>query len=167
MPDARWAWFGTPCDGTIRWSAGSTGCRRHRVPSPATPERLALLSGLAGVATWEYAVPSRCALALALRRSRTQSPRRWSLPVPPGPLGRSVPLEDLGDVLLGPIVETVRAGVVWDNYELIQEMEDSGGVVHRILVRATLLSEGDGAGFFGIMADVSDPGRCVGHGRRR
>jgi diguanylate cyclase (GGDEF)-like protein/PAS domain S-box-containing protein len=126
---------------------------------PATPERLALLSGLAGVATWEYSVPGSGPRWHSRFEDLVRNPPAGGrYRIPPGPHGRSVPLEELGDVLLGPIVETVKAGVVWDNYELIQEMEDSGGVVHRILVRATLLSEGDGAGFFGIMADVSDPG---------
>ena len=67
-------------------------------------------------------------------------------------------MEDIGDALLAPIVETVRAGVVWDNYELIQELEEPGGVVHRILVRAASLPAPDSARFFGIVADVSDPG---------
>ena len=126
-----------------------------------TPERLALLSGLAGVATWELTVPGP-----GLRwHSRFESivrnpPAGGRYRVPAGPHGKSVALEDLGDVLLGPIAETARAGVVWDNYELIQEMEDPGGAVHRILVRATLLpaAAGADAAFFGIMADVSDPG---------
>ncbi len=66
--------------------------------------------------------------------------------------------DDLGDALLAPIVETVRAGVVWENYELIQENEEPGGVVHRILVRAVAVPDPGVAHFFGIMADVSEPG---------
>jgi diguanylate cyclase (GGDEF)-like protein/PAS domain S-box-containing protein len=129
--------------------------------APGTPERLALLSGLAGVATWELTVPG----PVLQWHSRFESivrnpPAGGRYRVPAGPHGRAVELDELGDVLLGPIVETASAGVVWDNYELIQEMEDPGGVVHRILVRATLLPESEGAEavFFGIMTDVSDPG---------
>jgi diguanylate cyclase (GGDEF)-like protein/PAS domain S-box-containing protein len=122
-----------------------------------TPERLALLSGLAGVATWEITTPGPGLVWHSRFESLVRNPPAGGrYRVPPGPDGRPVTLEDLGDVLLAPIVETVRAGVVWDNYELIQEMEEPGGVIHRILVRATLLP--DARGFFGIMADVSDPG---------
>ena len=145
-------------------SEGETDARTADGPDDADatrtlPSACALLSGLSGVATWELSVPGTGLIWHSRFESLVRNPPAGGrYRVPAGPNGRCVVLEELGDVLLAPIVETVRAGVVWDNYELIQEMEDPGGVVHRILVRATLLPDAGGAGFFGIMADVSDPG---------
>jgi diguanylate cyclase (GGDEF)-like protein/PAS domain S-box-containing protein len=162
MPDARLGFVqispATAPSGGVLESNGHSATADDPV-TPHTPERLALLSGLSGVATWELTLPGPALQWYSRFEALIRNPPAGGrYRVPPGPDGRAVELGELGDVLLAPIVETVRAGVVWDNYELIQEMEDSEGVVHRILVRATLLPEADGAGFFGIMADVSDPG---------
>src|SRR5580698_3846959 len=78
--------------------------------------------------------------------------------VPPGDGGRVEDAENLGDALLAPIVETVKSGVVWENYELVQEYEAPGGDVHRVLVRAVAVPDPGVAHFFGIAADVSEPG---------
>src|ERR1019366_2043327 len=113
----------------IRHPDGWDGSAGSAPESADTPERLALLSGLAGVATWELTMPGPGLVWHSRFESLVRNPPAGArYRVPPGPEGRPVALEDLGDVLLAPIVETVRAGVVWDNYELIQEMEEPGGV---------------------------------------
>ena len=43
--------------------------------------------------------------------------------------------------MLAPVVQTVRAGVTWENYELVQEFEAPDGVVHRMLVRAVVVPD--------------------------
>ena len=52
----------------------------------------------------------------------------------------------------------MRAGVTWENYELVQEFEAPDATVHRILVRAVTVPDPDATRFFGIIADVSEPG---------
>ncbi len=133
--------------------------REQVLDADGIAERLGLLSGLAGVATWELEIPGAgLRWHASVERILRNPPAGGTYLIPPGPKGRSVTLEEVGDALLAPIVETVQAGVVWDNYELIQELEEPGGVVHRILVRAASLPAPDSARFFGIVADVSDPG---------
>ena len=89
-----------------------------------------------------------------LKGPATSGPYR----VPPGPSGRTVSDDELGDAVLAPIVETVKAGVTWETYELIQELEAPDGAVHRMLVRAVSVPDSGVARFLGIVADISEPG---------
>ncbi|HTT86124.1 MAG TPA: PAS domain S-box protein, partial [Acidimicrobiales bacterium] len=121
------------------------------------PGRLSTFADLAQVVAWELEVPGaglrwHTPFVHLLRASA--GPFR----VPPGEEGRTVGAEELGDALLAPIVETVRAGVVWENYELVQEYEGPDGDVHRVLIRAVAVPGHGGGHFFGIAADVSEPG---------
>jgi diguanylate cyclase (GGDEF)-like protein/PAS domain S-box-containing protein len=129
------------------------------VGTATTRDRLSLLSGLAGVATWALTASSPevrwfSRFEAIVRNRLVEGTYR----LPPGPEGHPVELEHLGTALLQPIVQTVRAGLMWDNYELIQEIEDPDGAVRRVLIRASLIPDGEGGGCFGIMADVTEPG---------
>ncbi|HZU80714.1 MAG TPA: EAL domain-containing protein [Acidimicrobiales bacterium] len=70
---------------------------------------------------------------------------------------RPLPVDELGDALVAPIVETVTAGVAWDNFELIQEVEAPDGELHRMLVRAVAVTDRLSYRFVGLVADVTDP----------
>ncbi|MGA2519805.1 MAG: EAL domain-containing protein [Acidimicrobiales bacterium] len=127
-------------------------------PIDASPQ-LATVSDLTNVVVWELEVPGPGVVWHApfarLLKSHTLG---GTYRIPPGPAGTSVSLEELGDAVLAPIVETVKAGVTWETYELIQQFEGPTGAVHRALVRAVAVPDHGAARFLGIVADVSEPG---------
>jgi len=126
---------------------------------PDATRQLTTVSDLTNVVVWELEVPGSGVVwhAPFTRLLKTQSTRGTFL-VPPGPHGRQVSVHELGDAVLGPVVETVKAGVTWETYELIQEFEVPDGTVQRVLVRAVAVPDDDRAHFLGIVADVSEPG---------
>ncbi|HTT86819.1 MAG TPA: PAS domain S-box protein, partial [Acidimicrobiales bacterium] len=129
---------------------------------PPGSRYLASVSDLTNAVVWELEVPGVGVVwhAPFARLLRAQ-PAGGSYRVPPGPTGRAVSAEELGDAVLAPIVETVRADIAWENYELIQEFEGPDGDVHRVLVRAVSVPDVDVARFVGIVADVTEPGETT------
>ncbi|HLI73120.1 MAG TPA: EAL domain-containing protein [Acidimicrobiales bacterium] len=125
---------------------------------PEAWRQLALVSDLTNVVVWELEVPGTGVTwhAPFVRLLKSQ-PNGGRYRVPPGPGGRVVRLEDLGDAVLAPVVETVQAGIAWENYELVQEFEAPGGSTHRVLVRAVSVPDPQVSRFLGIIADVSEP----------
>jgi len=123
---------------------------------------LASVSDLTNAVIWELEVPGVGVVwhAPFARLLRAQ-PAGGSYRVPPGPTGRAVSAEELGDAVLAPIVETVRADIAWENYELIQEFEAPDGEVRRVLVRAVSVPDVDVSRFVGIVADVTEPGETT------
>jgi diguanylate cyclase (GGDEF)-like protein/PAS domain S-box-containing protein len=127
--------------------------------APDARRHLSAVSDLTNVVVWELEVPGagviwHAPFARVLRAHPASSGYR----VPAGPAGRHVSLDELGDAVLAPIVETVTAGIAWENYELIQEFEGPDGIVQRVLVRAVALPDPVTAHFMGIVADLSRPG---------
>ncbi|HTZ08742.1 MAG TPA: EAL domain-containing protein [Acidimicrobiales bacterium] len=120
---------------------------------------LTTVSDLTNVVVWELEVPGPGVVwhAPFSRLLKGQSPT-GTFRVPPGEGGRPVRADELGTAVLDPIVETVRAGVTWETYELIQEFEAPDGAVGRVLVRAVAVPDQGGAHFLGIVADVTEPG---------
>jgi diguanylate cyclase (GGDEF)-like protein/PAS domain S-box-containing protein len=144
--------------GPVRTAPGSARPGTLDAP-PDAWSQLALVSDLTNVVVWELEVPGdgvrwHAPFARLLRSQPAGARYR----VPTGPQGRSVPLDELGDAVLAPIVETVQAGIAWENYELVQEFEAPGGAVLRVMVRAVSVPDPDGTRFLGIVADVSEPG---------
>ena len=127
------------------------------MPEPS-PE-LTAVSDLTNVVVWELEVPGPGVIWHAPFLRLLKAPATdGSYLVPPGPSGRSVRGGELGDAVLAPIVDTVKAGVTWETYELIQELEAPDGEVHRMLVRAVSVPEAGASRFLGIVADISEPG---------
>ncbi len=127
-------------------------------PSDAT-RHLSTVSDLTNAVVWELEVPGPGVVWHApFSRLLKAHPRGGVYLVPPGADGRRVGSDQLGEAILGPIVETVRAGVTWETFELIQEFESPDGAVHRVLVRAVAVPDDRVARFLGIVADVSEPG---------
>jgi len=125
---------------------------------PDAWRQLALVSDLTNVVVWELEVPGVGVTWHApFARLLKSQPARGEFKVPPGPAGRLVDIEDLGDAVLAPVIETVRAGIAWENYELVQEFEAPGGATHRVLVRALSVPDPQVSRFLGIIADVSEP----------
>jgi diguanylate cyclase (GGDEF)-like protein/PAS domain S-box-containing protein len=121
--------------------------------------RLSHFGELLHVVTWEFEVPGTgvCWHAPVGRLFGAPSAdgafrlrRAAGTPSNVGP-------DELGDALVAPIIETVNAGVTWDNYELIQEVEIPGGDIRRLLVRAVPAEDALGFRFLGVVADVTDP----------
>jgi len=127
------------------------------MPEPS-PE-LTAVSDLTNVVVWELEVPGPGVIWHAPFLRLLKAPATdGSYLVPPGPSGRSVSGGELGDAVLAPIVDTVKAGVTWETYELIQELETPDGEVHRMLVRAVSVPDAGASRFLGIVADISEPG---------
>jgi diguanylate cyclase (GGDEF)-like protein/PAS domain S-box-containing protein len=126
---------------------------------PQSSPELTAVSDLTNVVVWELEVPGPGVIwhAPFLRLLKAPATAGAYL-VPPGAEGRSVSADELGDAVLAPIVETVRAGITWENYELIQEFEAPDGAVHRVLVRAVSLPGVGVSRFLGMVADVSESG---------
>src|ERR1700680_2622188 len=98
---------------------------------PESSPELTAVSDLTNVVVWELEVPGPGVLGHAPCRRLLKPPAAGGpYRVPPGPAGRSVTGDELGDAVLAPIVETVKAGVTWETYELIQELEAPDGVGH-------------------------------------
>jgi len=123
-----------------------------------TPLPLALVSDLANVVVWELSAGSGIVWHAPFERLLPGQDPHGHYLLPPGEAGRVLDADELGEAVLAPVVETVRAGVTWENYELVQEFEAPDGTVHRILVRAVTVPDPDTTRFFGIIADVSEPG---------
>ncbi|HUY22620.1 MAG TPA: EAL domain-containing protein [Acidimicrobiales bacterium] len=126
---------------------------------PDSARHLSTVSDLTNVVVWELEVPGPGVVWHApFARLLRGQPVGGVYRVPPGEDGRTVAADELGDAVLGPIVETVKAGITWENYELIQEFEAPDGGVHRLLVRAVSVPDEGMAHFLGIVADVTEPG---------
>jgi diguanylate cyclase (GGDEF)-like protein/PAS domain S-box-containing protein len=126
---------------------------------PDVSRQLTALSDLTNVVIWELVVPDAGIIwhAPFERLIASQDPHGTYL-VPPGEAGTRFYASELGEAVLAPVVQTVRAGVTWENYELVQEFEAPDGVVHRMLVRAVVVPDASPSRILGIVADVSDPG---------
>ena len=127
-------------------------------PDAPMARRLSTFADLTHVVAWELELPGVGLFWHAPFARLIKDPSAGPFRVPPGEGGLLVDADALGDALLAPIVETVKSGVVWENYELVQEYEAPGGEVHRVLVRAVAVPDPGVAHFFGIVADVSEPG---------
>lgn len=134
-------------------------------PAPASaaaaPERqVRIVCDLARVVAWEMAPPEFLVRWVApVGRVLGGSPGDvWWVPAAGAPDGqrqvRPVPLDELGDVLLAPIVESVRAGMRCDDIELLQELTDPQGKTRRILVRAMLVPSSASQQIQGIVTEV-------------
>ncbi len=126
---------------------------------PDASRQLTAVSDLTNVVIWELVVPDAGIIwhAPFERLIASQDPHGTYL-VPPGEAGTRLYASELADAVLAPVVQTVRAGVPWENYELVQEIEAPDGVVHRLLVRAEVVPDASPSRILGIVADVSDPG---------
>lgn len=117
--------------------------------------QLELLSDLTNCAAFELRLPEcevrwRTPMVRALRN--LSEGEKFSIPTAMGE--RFLPLAELGEVLLAPVVEVLRAGVACDNYELVQQLKTPSGAEHQMLVRVVEIEE---ARYLGILADVTDP----------
>ncbi|HXW34192.1 MAG TPA: EAL domain-containing protein [Acidimicrobiales bacterium] len=127
--------------------------------------QLALFADLTHVVTWELEFPGEGVRwhAPVTRLFGTSDEGTFWLATNPGDDGeravRAVAGADLGEMLLAPIVESTRAGLVWENYELVQELVTPDGKSHQVLVRAIGVSDGQAQRFFGIAAEVASADR--------
>jgi len=128
-------------------------------PMPDASRQLTAISDLTNVVVWELIAPDAGIIWHApFERLLVGQDPRGTYVVPPGDDGKRIYASELGEAVLAPLVQTVRAGVTWENYELVQEFEAPDGEVHRMLVRAVAVPDSVPARFLGIVADVSDPG---------
>ncbi len=128
-------------------------------PMPDASRQLTAISDLTNVVVWELIAPDAGIIWHApFERLLVGQDPHGTYVVPPGDDGKRMYATELGEAVLAPLVQTVRAGVTWENYELVQEFEAPDGEVHRMLVRAVAVPDSVPARFLGIVADVSDPG---------
>jgi diguanylate cyclase (GGDEF)-like protein/PAS domain S-box-containing protein len=121
--------------------------------------QLTAISDLTNVVVWELIAPDAGIIWHApFERLLAGQDPHGTYRVPPGADGKPLYATELGEAVLAPLVQTVRAGVTWENYELVQEFEAPDGEVHKMLVRAVAVPDSVPARFLGIVADVSDPG---------
>jgi len=126
---------------------------------PNASLQLTAVSDLTNVVIWELVVPDAGIVWHApLERLLAGQDPHGRYRVPPGAEGKELYASELGEALLAPIVETVKGGIAWENYELIQEFESPDGSTHRALVRAVSVSDAGGSRLLGIVADISEPG---------
>jgi len=126
---------------------------------PDASRQLTAISDLTNVVVWELVAPDAGIIWHApFERLLAGQDPHGSYVVPPGVDGRRLYASELGEAVLAPLVQTVRAGVTWENYELVQEFEAPDGAVHKMLVRAVAVPDSVPARFLGIVADVSEPG---------
>jgi diguanylate cyclase (GGDEF)-like protein/PAS domain S-box-containing protein len=126
---------------------------------PEASRQLTAISDLTNVVVWELVAPDAGLIWHApFERLLAGQDPHGKYVVPPGDAGKRLYSSELGEAVLAPLVQTVRAGVTWENYELVQEFEAPDGVTHRMLVRAVAVPDSVPARFLGIVADVSDPG---------
>ncbi len=126
---------------------------------PDASPQLTAISDLTNVVVWELVAPDAGIIWHApFERLLTGQDPHGTYVVPPGEGGKRLYATELGEAVLAPLVQTVRAGVTWENYELVQEFEAPDGEVHRMLVRAVAVPDSVPARFLGVVADVSDPG---------
>ncbi len=121
--------------------------------------QLTAISDLTNVVVWELIAPDAGIIWHApFERLLAGQDPHGTYRVPPGADGKPLYATELGEAVLAPLVQTVKAGVTWENYELVQEFESADGEVHKMLVRAVAVPDSVPARFLGIVADVSDPG---------
>ena len=126
---------------------------------PNASPQLTAVSDLTNVVIWELVMPDAGIVWHApLERLLAGQDPHGRYRVPPGTEGKELYASELGEALLAPIVETVKGGIAWENYELIQEFESPDGSTHRALVRAVSVSDAGGSRLLGIVADISEPG---------
>src|ERR1019366_6637116 len=126
---------------------------------PNASPQLTAVSDLTNVVIWELVMPDAGIVWHApLERLLAGQDPHGRYRVPPGTEGKDLYASELGEALLAPIVETVKGGIAWENYELIQEFESPDGSTHRALVRAVSVSDAGGSRLLGIVADISEPG---------
>jgi diguanylate cyclase (GGDEF)-like protein/PAS domain S-box-containing protein len=127
--------------------------------TPDASPQLTAVSDLTNVVVWELVGPDAGVIwhAPFERLVSGQDPQGTYL-VPPGDGSRALFASELGEAVLAPLVQTARAGVTWENYELVQEVQKPDGVVHRMLVRAVVVPGPGPSRLLGIVADVSEPG---------
>jgi diguanylate cyclase (GGDEF)-like protein/PAS domain S-box-containing protein len=124
-------------------------------------KRIALLAELTHVVTWELEFPGTGVSwqAPVTRLFDAPADGTFWLPSTPDDTGaravRAVQAEELGEALLAPIVESARSGLVWENYELIQEVVTPDGESHQVLVRAVGEPGPEVQRFFGIAAEMA------------
>lgn len=147
-------------------SAGAEpGGDPERAGGLAPAAQLALFADLTHVVTWELEFPGQGVHwhAPVTRLFGTTEEGTFWLASPPADDGeravRAVNGAELGNLLLAPIVESTRAGLVWENYELVQEVVTPDGDSHQVLVRAVGISDGESQRFFGIAAEVTSAER--------
>ncbi len=138
-------------------------------PTPAGGDHTILLSALTRVAVWELEVPGtgvQWHVPLSKLLGDLSGGRPFWVPSAAadsvGPM-RAVAPDELGDVLLAPIVESARAGMSWDNYELVQEVVGPDGTGHQLMVRAVSVPgthTSHTSRFFGIAAEVAGAERA-------
>jgi diguanylate cyclase (GGDEF)-like protein/PAS domain S-box-containing protein len=135
------------------------GGRPVTIETTSGPESLAVISDLTNVVVWELVTPGGGLVwhAPFERLLAGQDPSGYYR-VPSGEQGTVLSAGDVGNAVLAPLVETVQAGVTWENYELVQDIETPDGEVHRMLVRAVSTFTGKRARILGIVADVTVPG---------
>ena len=152
---------GSSHDGTggdIDETPAAVNGRGAHGPDADVARRLSTFADLTHVVAWELELPGPGLRWHAPFSRLIKDTVEGSFRVPPGEGGQTVTGAALGDALLAPIVETVKSGVVWENYELVQEYEAPDGEIHRVLIRAVAVPDAGVAHFFGIAADVSEPG---------
>jgi len=125
---------------------------------------VALFADLLGFVPWELEIPGfgvrllgpvdRLLGELAeggaykvrrVRDTEEASPDPWTAVEP----------EDLGAALLQPLVTSAEAGIFWDSYELLQELEAPDGSSHRVLVRSLSVPQIGTSHMVGIMEEVT------------
>ncbi|MHB8681611.1 MAG: EAL domain-containing protein [Acidimicrobiales bacterium] len=122
-----------------------------------TAYRLGLFSDLLNVVMWELEIPGGVVHWHApVERLFGSPPQAGQYRLYDG-AADPMSIDELGGALVAPIVQTVKAGVAWDNYELIQELQMPGGELRRLLVRALAVPDRIGCRFLGVVADVTDP----------
>src|SRR6202035_2981075 len=126
---------------------------------PDVSRQLTAVADLTNVVVWELVVPDAGIIwHVPFERLLAGQDPHGTYLVPPGEAGTPLYATQLGEAVLAPVVQTVRAGVTWENYELVQEFEAPDGVVHRVLVRAVVVPDAVPSRVLGIVADVSEPG---------
>jgi diguanylate cyclase (GGDEF)-like protein/PAS domain S-box-containing protein len=138
---------------------GSNGT--HSTELSPQAKRLALLAELTHVVTWELEFPGAGVTwhSPVTRLFESSVDGTYWLPSTPDDNGtravRAVRPDELGEALLAPIVESARAGLVWENYELVQEVVTPDGESHQVLIRAVGEPGPDSQRFFGIAAEMA------------
>ncbi len=130
------------------------------LPTIDDRQRLGLLAGMAEVALWEVDadLPERVQWHVPLTRIlglETPGGTFWVPASPraggPGPV-RPVSEAELGDAVLGPLIESVRAKIVCDTYELSQQVVLADGTSQTLVVRAVSVPSGGGRRLVGTVA---------------
>ena len=127
-------------------------------------QKLTVLADLMNVVPWELEIPGfGIHWHVPVERLFGEAPpggeykvrrARESEEVGPDPWA-SVEPGDLGAALLQPLVTGAEAGIVWDSYDLIQEIEAPDGSHHLVLVRSLAVPKPGTCKMIGIAEDVT------------